>query len=263
LMLEAAKKLGRRGRAGVVPGVVLTPEKINNIEKNRDPLADQDAARSFARRSYSPADGNAEKVSGHIAAVAHASGEYASSGDSICQGRTGATESPAPGFAAGSLPKKTAAARLPVAIPTADAKEGELGGDDGLSQKKTNGLESFVTLGEASGDYAPAMVNREVQPGPAAATAAAAEGEELDPELQHALDLYLAERKGDESYRAGKMGEALLYYDEALYCSQSPAHHDAACVAVFFLKRAMAHTKLGNLESAEADCTRCLELDPS
>ena len=69
---------------------------------------------------------------------------------------------------------------------------------------------------------------------------------------------HLAERekqKGNECYRAGEVDEALLCY------SRSLAYHDASCIV--FSNRAMAHIKLGNLESAEADCTRSLELDPS
>ena len=98
-MLEAETFSGRRG--GRSEPVVSPTEEFNNIEKNSDQLADQDAASSTARPSRigSPADGNAEKVSGHIAAGGHALGDDPPSDGTIRQGTPhGTTEST--GFAA-------------------------------------------------------------------------------------------------------------------------------------------------------------------
>ena len=62
-------------------------------------------------------------------------------------------------------------------------------------------------------------------------------------------------QKGNECFKAGETEEALLYYTRSLA-------YDDSC-AVIYSNRALGHLKLKNFQSAEEDCTRAINLDPT
>lgn len=101
--------------------------------------------------------------------------------------------------------------------------------------------------------FLPKAVSRALSPQPVVAPTANTATRDM-PALPSATSRAAElKQQGNEAFKAGRLGEAVVHYTEAIKIDPKNA--------VFYSNRAMAYLKMLMFEEAEADCDKSLKLD--